>query len=439
MREIRQIDRGGFGVVHEIETDDGRRLARKSFEPQVSSADERVKLAKRFAREIRIQSQIRHPNIMPVFEHDLDASPPWFTMPLAEKSFETKLQEDHANGLFDMQPWQDVLAAVEELHRLGYVHRDLKPANILLVDGTWVLSDFGLILPTARETTVLTGSKSAYGSHFYAAPEQARDFRNTPEQADIFALGCILHDAIDPSPVRIPFAQICISSPYGLLLEKCTELQPKKRFPTVAGLRAALFDIWRNSQFAPPAPDDATLLEAVTSHPDSLDAWRTLVSHIEGAPHAVRKSLLQSINSDLIGRLRALDDVVFSRLMEQMFAWASESSFNWDYCDVVGDRLLDAYRISPVRIRCGIVLAALDLATSHNRWHVMNQVGAMLSPAADNGLVDRILIEISMDCQIEARLRKIERIVHWSRAKWHTKIGEFLNARDAQQCTPKTS
>jgi len=29
---------------------------------------------------------------------------------------------------------------------------------------------FGLVLPTARETTILTSSRSAYGSHFYAAP-----------------------------------------------------------------------------------------------------------------------------------------------------------------------------------------------------------------------------------------------------------------------------
>jgi hypothetical protein len=46
---------------------------------------------------------------------------------------------------------------------------------------------FGLILPMARDTTIPTSSRSAYGSHYYAAPEQASDFRNTPEQADIFA------------------------------------------------------------------------------------------------------------------------------------------------------------------------------------------------------------------------------------------------------------
>src|SRR5689334_8302188 len=94
MKVVRLIDRGGFGVVHEVEIPDGQRLARKSFDPQVGTLEEREKLRKRFAREVRIQSQIQHPNVMPILAHDLDASPPWFTMPLATRSFAQKLDED---------------------------------------------------------------------------------------------------------------------------------------------------------------------------------------------------------------------------------------------------------------------------------------------------------------------------------------------------------
>src|SRR5216684_963523 len=110
--------------------------------------------------------------------------------------------------------------------------RGKSSANVLLVESKWVLADFGLILPIARDTTILTSSRSAYGSHYYAAPEQASDFRNTPEQADIFALGCILHDTVEPAAIRVPFAQIRSAGVYGLILEKCTEAEPRKRFPT---------------------------------------------------------------------------------------------------------------------------------------------------------------------------------------------------------------
>jgi eukaryotic-like serine/threonine-protein kinase len=432
MRKVRLINRGGFGVVHEV-TDGGHRFAKKSFDPLASDGEEREKLGKRFAREVRIQSQIRHPNIMPVIDFDLETSPPWFTMPLASQSFEEKIASDRAKGTVDVGAWQDILAAVEELHRLGYVHRDLKPANVLLVEDKWVLADFGLILPMARDTTILTSSRSAYGSHYYAAPEQASDFRNTPEQADIFALGCILHDNIDHTPTRVPFAQIRTAGVYGPILEKCTEFEPRKRFPTIAALRAALFDLWRTEHFDAPIPGDADLLETVTNDPSSVDAWRHLIGHAENLERQQLHALLGSFNAELLGHLNGADDALFCRLMSLICEWAAGTGFQWDYCDVVGDRLLEAYRISPVRVRCQIVLSALELAVSHNRWHVMNQVGAMLGQAADNGLVDRILIEVNLDPGIESKLRTVEHIIHWSRDRWHAKIGACLDERDKVQ------
>jgi hypothetical protein len=367
---------------------------------------------------------------MPIIEFDLEASPPWFTMPLASQTFDQKIGADRLNGIVDAEAWQDILAAVEELHRLGYVHRDLKPANVLLVENRWVLADFGLILPTARDTTILTSSRSAYGSQYYAAPEQACDFRNTPEQADIFALGCILHDSIDRTPTRVPFTQIRVGGVYGPILEKCTESEPRKRFPTIAALRSALFDLWRTSQFEAPVPGDADLLEAVLANPSSIDAWRRLIAHAEVLPPVQRGTILRSINAELLVQLNGADDVLFSRVMTLICEWAEGTGFEWNYCDVVGDRLLEAYRVSPVRVRCQIVLATVELAVSHNRWHVMNQAGAMLGQAADNGLVDRTLIELDLDPRIELSLRRIEQVVHWARDRWHAKIADYLSGRD---------
>src|SRR4051812_39606924 len=114
MKVIREINRGGFGVVHEVLSQTGEHLARKTFGPQIASPEELDKLQRRFEREVRVQSQIQHPNIMPIMTHDLNASPPWFTMPLATKSLEAKIASDHGAGIaFDPGPWQDILAVVE--------------------------------------------------------------------------------------------------------------------------------------------------------------------------------------------------------------------------------------------------------------------------------------------------------------------------------------
>jgi hypothetical protein len=196
-----------------------------------------------------------------------------------------------------------------------------------------------------------------------------------------------------------------------------------------------LFDLWRTSQFAPPAPEEADLIESIVNNPSSVEAWRRFVGHVESLKSIERSPILRSVNSDLIKQLSALDDVLFGRLMELICEWAESTGFQWEYCDVVGDRLLEAYRISPVRIRCRVVLSALELAVSHNRWHVMNQAGAMLGQAADNGLVDRMLIELNLNPEIESRLRRVEDIIHWSRDKWHPKIALYLNDRDRQSAT----
>jgi hypothetical protein len=54
----------------------------------------------------------------------------------------------------------------------------------------------------------------------------------------------------------------------------------------------------------------------------------------------------------------------------------------------------------------------------------------MLGTAADNGLVDRMVIEIGMDSNLERHLRTIEHIVHWPRSHWHDGIAKFLNAKE---------
>lgn len=428
MRVIRSIDRGGFGFVEEIETNTGERLARKTFDPSTLIPGDLSNLRRRFEREVRIQSAIDHPNIMPVIDHNMQSDPPYFTMPLASESLELKIRNDRLSGNFDNTPWPDILAAVEELHRLGYVHRDLKPANILLVNGKWVLSDFGLILPTFRDTTILTGPNSAYGSYNYAAPEQAQDFRNTPEQADIFALGCILHDSLESTPNRLPFTQIRTTGEYALILEKCTEVEYRRRFPSVKDLRSALFDLWAASTAPSTSLPDGDILANLLANSDSTNNWRSFLTYVER--QADRDHFLRSLNSEILVKLHDLDEVLFSRAIQLVCEWASSSGFEWNYCDVVGDRLLDSYRVANVRLKAAIVLATLELAVSHNRWHVMRQAGSMLGVTAENGLVDRILIEIGIDHLIEGKLRRIEEIINWPRINWHEKLRNFMNKKD---------
>ena len=231
MKIIQEINRGGFGVVYEVE-DNGRRLAKKEFNPPPQIANDPAgveKARRRFVREVTVQTQIHHPNIMPVITSDLSADPPWFVMPLADEDYSRQIARDKQAGSISLDPLMDMLAGLEELHRLGFVHRDLKPENILFLEYRWVLSDLGLVLPTIRTTTMLTSTDSALGTVAYAAPEIIHSFRSAPPQSDVFSVGCILHDIVGNLP-RIPYQQVTGPAPVGAIIERCTDPVAGQRF-----------------------------------------------------------------------------------------------------------------------------------------------------------------------------------------------------------------
>jgi serine/threonine protein kinase len=125
-RTTRKIGSGGFGVVYRARrTGDGRAYALKRLLPAFADEPE---VLRRFRREIEIQADLDHRNIVPVVDYDLEADQPWFVMPYAEASLADELDdlnEAEAIALFD-----EVLAAIEYCHGRGVVHRDLKPTDV---------------------------------------------------------------------------------------------------------------------------------------------------------------------------------------------------------------------------------------------------------------------------------------------------------------------
>src|SRR5687768_2314364 len=100
MKVIREIARGGFGRVDEVELDDGTRVAKKVFDPSpgVLAATSLEKLKSRFRREVRVQSTLQSDYAIPILDADLDGDEMWFTMPLCERNFQTEIEECKASG-----------------------------------------------------------------------------------------------------------------------------------------------------------------------------------------------------------------------------------------------------------------------------------------------------------------------------------------------------
>jgi serine/threonine protein kinase/tetratricopeptide (TPR) repeat protein len=201
-RVVRQIGRGGMGIVYEaIDERLQRAVAIKAILP---TADPQMRV--RMLREARTAAAVSHPHICQLYEIGEHEGEPYIAMELLEgQSLADRLEQGPIPPAEAITTIIDVLAAVDALHRRGIVHRDLKPSNVFLSTHGVKLLDFGLARPVAAldpaalETTALTLPGVLLGTPRYMAPEQARG-AEIDARADLFAVGALLFEMLSGKP-----------------------------------------------------------------------------------------------------------------------------------------------------------------------------------------------------------------------------------------------
>jgi predicted Ser/Thr protein kinase len=197
---VREIGRGGMGVVYEAEDPDlHRRVALKVLKEDVSDPT----AAERLKREAAIAAQLRHPNIIAVHEVGTTKtrngpSLPFIAMEFVEGRTLADLLEEGKTGRKELlRILEDVSRAVAYAHAQGVVHRDLKPANVIVDQtGRCFLGDFGIARAASFQTR-LTEARFIVGTPEYMAPEQADDRPHAVGPAtDVHALGIILYEIL---------------------------------------------------------------------------------------------------------------------------------------------------------------------------------------------------------------------------------------------------
>jgi serine/threonine protein kinase len=167
-RLVQQLGEGGMGVVHLALDRQGRAVAIKVLRPHVAhDPDARARLA----REVETLELIRHPNVAPVLDADLDGPRPY----LVTKYVPGPPLDDYVveNGPLDGDDLtrlaEGLAGALDAIHEAGVIHRDLKPGNVLVVDGEPMLIDFGIA--HAVDDIRLTMTGLVMGTPGYLAPE----------------------------------------------------------------------------------------------------------------------------------------------------------------------------------------------------------------------------------------------------------------------------
>ena len=233
-RILNEIGSGGFGAVYRARDPlRDRDVALKALTKITDSNG-----LERFRREARLAYEIDHPNVIDILHYGEDGGARFIVMELMPIS----LREILRNGRLSLSRSVDICRqaalGLRAAHERGVIHRDVKPDNILIDSaGAVKVTDFGLARAEDLRTITVTGS--LIGTPLYMSPEQWKGER--PDvRSDIYSLGVVLHETLTgEAPFLIagkaPVKQIRPSVPTGLkrIVEKCTELDPKRRYQTM--------------------------------------------------------------------------------------------------------------------------------------------------------------------------------------------------------------
>lgn len=176
-----------------------RRVAIKvAHQHFINSNEDGERFKKMFFNEAHAASVLNHPNILRLYDADVDRDICYLVMELVEGA---RTLDDfcRADALL---PLRDVISivytaakALDHAHRQGIIHRDIKPSNILYtMDGQIKISDFSIAMVN-RQDTKTTQFDGFIGSPLYMSPEQINE-REITSSSDLFSLGVVMYELL---------------------------------------------------------------------------------------------------------------------------------------------------------------------------------------------------------------------------------------------------
>jgi serine/threonine protein kinase len=287
----RQISTGSFGIVYEILNEDDNRIYALK---ELTNMDTVSK--QRFEREVKILSELDHPNIVKIFYWNVGGDAPKFAPYYimeylggnSLKDYMAKKFDNDQSYFFDIG-WTiktiilPVCNALAQAHSSNVYHRDLKPSNIMFTDETKSaikIADWGLVMienssldimgnsdnndndasatveldRRSLELTAVVNEGSIGGTPDYCSPEQWFATVNNNDKlvdgrTDIFSLGVIFYEMLtrrrpppyDPNNPSLSRDEVGSPSKYNPLvvpqLDQCvlkmTDLKPENRQQSV--------------------------------------------------------------------------------------------------------------------------------------------------------------------------------------------------------------
>lgn len=256
-RIVREVGRGGMGVVYEAEQISLKRRVALKVLRLGGWADELA--MQRFQREAEMIARLHHTSIVPIFAVGCAEDVRYYAMQFIDgRNLAGVIEESRGKGQTigarEAANWGlQAAEALAHAHQRGVIHRDIKPSNLILDnEGRIWLTDFGLARRIDDLSLSVTGA--LLGTPRYMSPEQANSAAQPVDhRTDIYSLGATLYELVTGKPIfeaKSPheiITQILRDEPPSVriaapgvprdletIIAKCLAKQPAQRYGNAA-------------------------------------------------------------------------------------------------------------------------------------------------------------------------------------------------------------
>src|SRR5512139_251362 len=238
-----------------------------------------------FEREAKILATLRHPNLPRVTDYFTFSDQEFLVMDYIEGLSLDAILALHPGGLDEaaVLGWADqLLSALDYIHRHGLVHRDVKPANIRVTpEGHVFLVDFGLVKTFDPASPKTATAVRGLGTPQYAPPEQYdAEMGHTEPRSDLYSLGGTMYHLITGEPPPTVTRRVSNPGAFRSLREikptvspevervilRAMEVPITKRFASASDMQAALRLAHTQAQADPTGTSHLPAAELIQAH-----------------------------------------------------------------------------------------------------------------------------------------------------------------------------
>ncbi|MCH2116529.1 MAG: serine/threonine protein kinase [Pirellulales bacterium] len=203
-RIVDAIGKGGMGHVFKGEHELLGRIEAIKVLPKSRSTPESIQC---FQREIRVQAQLDHPNLVRISYADHDGDTFFLVTEYVPGADLRRLVRRHGplSASIAASIISQAASGLHYAHGKGLVHRDVKPGNLLVTpEGLTKVTDLGLAWYLLDEVGSISSGrpKAIVGTSDYLAPETIAHPEQVRPVSDIYSLGCTLYYAVTG---KVPF------------------------------------------------------------------------------------------------------------------------------------------------------------------------------------------------------------------------------------------